>query len=134
MDNDMAGDTVEKSAVSEALINRDKKKKKKRKHHHLGSDNSTRHDDGSNDHPRKKKKKKDMKVEEAGAAVAEPDVALEGHMVGDMMVLVDRSTGIVFSATERSENGQRKDIGRLSKLGSIELHMKQEEGKNMELF
>jgi hypothetical protein len=116
------------SLREETYIKREKKKKRNRS-------SSKEHKAVDNDRPRQKKEKTKVKdeytVENSPDPLPEP--ALEGSMIGDTMVLIDRSNGKVYSATDRLENGKLKYIGILSKSGSIELH-KSANGKNIVLF
>jgi len=61
----------------------------------------------------------------------EDEPVLEGSMVSDVLVLIDRKTGRVFSATEeRLKNGERKQVGCLDGKGQVELFQKPEEREN----
>jgi len=63
----------------------------------------------------------------------EDEPVLEGSMVSDVLVLIDRKTGRVFSATEeRLKNGERKQVGCLDGKGQVELFQKPEERENGE--
>lgn len=53
---------------------------------------------------------------------SESSSPLEGSMVGDIMVLIDRTKGVVFSTTDRDEHGARKQVG-IVKDGKIQLTM-----------
>jgi hypothetical protein len=119
------------SLRAETSIKREKKKKKKKRNR----SSSKEHKAADNDRPRKNKKKSKVKDEDTVENSPDPlpEPALEGSMIGDNMVLIDRNNGKVYSATDRLENGKLKDIGILSKSGSIELH-KSENGKNIVLF
>lgn len=76
--------------------------------------------------PKKRKKKKKKKRRESPSdgndnKARDEGPPLEGSMVGDRMVLIDRSNGVVFSATERNDDGTRKQIGGLKEDGRIEI-------------
>jgi len=56
------------------------------------------------------------------------EVVLEGSMISDIFVLIDRKGGKVYSATEqRLENGERKLVGRLDEKGGVVLFPKNEQ-------
>jgi hypothetical protein len=46
---------------------------------------------------------------------------LEGTMVGNNMVLIDRKTGQAYSSTDRKRDGKRKRIGYMDDLGVVVL-------------
>jgi hypothetical protein len=70
---------------------------------------------------KEKKKKKDKKpannsekpVSDNESPTDEDPPVLEGSMVEDQMVLIDRTKGIVYSGLERLRNGDLKPIGKL---------------------
>jgi hypothetical protein len=78
------------------------------------------------DSPKKKKKKKRKKKskketsqhgKDSDSEQVDAPPTLEGAMVDDQMVLIDRTTGKVYSSTEQLENGERKEIGCVGKNG-----------------
>ena len=61
----------------------------------------------------------------------ENEIILEGSMVSDTLVLIDRKAGRVYSATEdRLDNGERKQVGRLDGKGQVVLFHKIDEREN----
>ena len=88
--------------------------------------------------PQKKKKKSKKRVrqetstsepksQKEESTLSEQDgINLEGHMIGDEMVLIDRSSGKVYSALETTENGSRRQVGRLVSSSN--------EGERVDLF
>jgi hypothetical protein len=55
---------------------------------------------------------------------------MEGKMIGNNMVLIDRKAGKVYSSTDRRRNGKRKKIGRLDDLGLVVLKNKRKKNCN----
>lgn len=109
-----------------------KKKKRKRK-----SKKNKRKEDATNESsslPVTKKIKVADEREDESSSDLPPDslsdVPLEGSMIGDTMILINRKEGKVYSALERLENGNLKEIGILSKKdGSVVLHKSENNGK-----
>jgi len=106
-----------------------KKRKKKRARQTLSScvcstDHLTKNDDDDGS-------KKDFKNENIIDDNDEDKITLEGSMVSDILILIDRKAGRVYSATEeRLQNGERKQVGRLDGKGRIVLFLKTEEREN----
>ncbi len=115
-------DTTKNSIVSsERLLKKSKKKKKKRNPSGDSLDKIRNDDENTVD-----------KVGSHGGEMAENDTGnetvLEGSMVMDVLVLIDRASAKVFSATEELlENGDRKQIGRLDGNGEVVLFQNTEE-------
>ncbi len=80
-------------------------------------------------------KKKSKKKKSKHVMQQEDDSSpLEGTMIGDQMVLVDRmNTGIVYAGTERLEDGTRKPIGKVLSDGTIQIGKNCNEG-SMDVF
>lgn len=99
---------------------RKKKKKKKRGRHSSETDDLVV---DKTSEPRKKKKRGEN-GSHAGEEVDDSNVeeSLEGAMVNGEMVLIDRKSGKVYSGLERTEKGERIEIGEVSKSGSIVLN------------
>ena len=116
--------TVKDSGVSsEKLPKKTKKKKKKKKRNSSsGSLDKIRNDDENSGD------KIGSKRGEAAGIDTEDEIVLEGSMVMDVLVLIDRANAKVYSATEELlENGERKQIGRLDGNGQVVLFQKNEE-------
>lgn len=115
--------------VKEKKAKKSKKKKSKKKRSRSSSKNEDLVIGESDENSRKKKKTKpDTEVDEEFQE-SNVEESLEGALVDGEMVLIDRKSGKVFSGLERRENGERKEIGTVSKSGSIVLN-KTEKGKN----
>jgi hypothetical protein len=92
----------------------------------------------------KKAKKKKKRSKQKSNSVSNPveteepsqgngdEVPLEGCMIDDQMVLLDRVKGKVYSMTERLDDGDYLQIGTVGKDGKITLS-KQESGKTKPL-
>lgn len=86
---------------------------------------------------RKKRKKnksspdqKDLKEPPSGSTSDDEPSPLEGTLVDGQLVLVDRAAKKVYSASERLENGDRKQIGNVTDDGKMQLfEEKQTPGK-----
>ncbi|VEU40773.1 unnamed protein product [Pseudo-nitzschia multistriata] len=96
-----------------------KKKRKKKKNNKISEQNSP----GKN---------KDEDVEHFDNTnyndVINDEVVLEGAMISELFVLIDRKGGKVYSATEqRLENGNRQQIGCLDGNGGVVIFQKTEE-------
>ena len=122
---------------------RKKKSKKKRK---KKSDDEAIHKDDDNDNGSKRNLKKRRRSSDLSASIDKEDPdpsasavsALEGRMVPSdpidpsselMMVLVDTTLGVVLSGTDRTENGDRIQIGKLVN-GEVVLDRSSEGGSN----
>jgi hypothetical protein len=106
-----------------------KRKKKKRAKQVLSSSVC------SSDHPNNDDdcdgSKKDVNNENIADNNNEDGIVLEGSMVADSLVLIDRKAGRVYSATdERLQNGDRKQVGRLDGKGRVVLFPRTEEREN----
>jgi len=108
-----------------------KKKKKKRKRQNISSTGVS-----SSDEPLNNDDSGGSKVDfhgEDGGDNGVNETVLEGSMVSDILVLIDRKAGKVYSATEeRLENGERKEVGRLDGKGQVVLFHNTEEAENEE--
>jgi hypothetical protein len=94
------------------------KKSKKRSKKKLKTDKTGAHEN-STDH------EEDTSIPGDESGTSSPN--LEGQMVGDTMVLIDRASGKIFSAFERlEESGDRKQIGTIQN-GDIQLYSQQED-------
>jgi hypothetical protein len=95
------------------------------------------------DSPKKKKKKKRKKKskketsqhgKDSDSEQVDAPPTLEGAMVDDQMVLIDRTTGKVYSSTEQLENGDRKEIGCVGKNGVAILLEVKTSGKHIHVL
>jgi len=98
------------------------KKKKSKKKRRCSSSNNDDLVVGETDvSQRKKKKTKTNRDFDKEAQESDVEESLEGALVDGEMVLIDRKSGKVYSGLDRRENGERKEIGKVSKSGSIVL-------------
>lgn len=115
--------------VKENKAKKSKKKKSKKKR----SRGSSKNEDlvvGETDvnSVKKKKTKTDTEVDEEFQE-SNIEESLEGALVDGEMVLIDRTSRKVYSGLERRENGERKEIGTVSKSGSIVLNKTEKDTK-----
>lgn len=115
------------SAKETTTYPKQKKKKKRKKR--------TRQDESSSsDHPMNDDNNGvqiDFHSGKVGDETNENEIILEGSMVSDTLVLIDRKAGRVYSATEeRLDNGERKQVGRLDGEGQVVLFHKTDEREN----
>lgn len=99
------GDQLDNVPTKKKKGKEKKKKKKKMRQRTNEKGSKTRKDGNSSD------------VE--GLNTSDSSVTLEGCLVDDVLVLIDRSKGIVYSATDVSENGNRKEVGKLDNDGGV---------------
>lgn len=124
MDNAESSEQPPRGVKRDHKKTKEKKKKKRRRQ-------NAEPEGGSIVRPSKEKERRKLNDEESpknfsADPLAEP--TLEGAMVGDTMVLIDRDGGKVYSATERLGNGKLKEVGKISKTGTIEIR-KSEKGE-----
>ena len=110
------------------------KKKKKRKQKSKKNKRKKDNTDDSSSLPVTKKIKVADEIKDESSSDLPPDslseVPLEGSMIGGTMVLINRKEGKVYSALERLENGNLKEIGIVSKKdGSVILYKSEINGK-----
>ena len=107
-----------------------KRKKKKRAKQVLSSSVcSSDHPNNDDDHDGSKKDINNESIADNNSN--EDGIVLEGSMVADILVLIDRKAGRVYSATdERLQNGNRKQVGRLDEKGQVVLFPSTEEREN----
>ncbi|CAJ1967107.1 unnamed protein product [Cylindrotheca closterium] len=120
-------------AGEEERAKKRKQKKSKRKRHSSPSNNEDLVVGETDVSPRKKKKAKKSRDVADKDQESNVEESLEGSLVDGEIVLIDRKSGKVYSGLERGENGGRKEIGKASESGSIDLY-KSEKGtvKNTE--
>lgn len=116
--------TAKDSEVSSnKLPNKTKKKKKKKSRNSSGGSLDKIRNDDENSGDTIGSKRGEVADIETG-----DEIVLEGSMVMDVLVLIDRANAKVYSATEElSENGERKQIGSLDGNGQVVLFQKTEE-------
>ena len=105
-----------------------KSKKKRRSSPSNDEDLVVGETDVSPRNKKKTKKSRDFDEEDQQSNVEE---SLEGSLVDGEVVLIDRKSGKVYAGLERGEDGERKEIGKISESGSIILY-KSENGKKMQ--
>lgn len=90
----------------------------------------------SNEHPNKRNSYGSLKDDDSDCGEdtnnGEEDFILEGSMVSDIFVLIDRKAGRVYSATDRLQNGDRRQIGSLNEKGEVVLSPRTEEAESVE--
>jgi hypothetical protein len=124
-------DTLLVETESVSAKKKDKKEKKREKRARKSEDSKSKDLQPENTtsspspakkkHKKEKKKKKEKKpandsekpASDDEAASDEDPPVLEGSMVEDQMVLIDRTKGIVYSGLDRRRNGDLKPIGKL---------------------
>lgn len=116
------------NVVKEKKAKKSKKKKSKKKRLRTSS-NTEDLVVGETDVHSRKKKRKSTDSEDEEFQDSNVEESLEGALVDGEMVLIDRKSCKVYSGLERRENGERKEIGTVSKSGSVFLS-KTEEGKS----
>mmetsp|Transcript_22641 Transcript_22641/g.55958 ORF Transcript_22641/g.55958 Transcript_22641/m.55958 type:complete len:138 (-) Transcript_22641:917-1330(-) len=132
MEDEELKDDEKETVVKEEKAKKAKKgkKKKSKKKRRCSSSNNDDLVVGETDvSQRKKKKTKTNRDFDKEAQESDVEESLEGALVDGEMVLIDRKSGKVYSGLDRRENGERKEIGKVSKSGSIVLK-KAEKGKN----
>jgi hypothetical protein len=112
----------------------ERKRKRKEDEHTFPPESLTQDSQAKKRKKNKPKKKKNTRAKEIVLSerchsddVDEPS-PLEGSMVSGQMVLIDRSKGIVFAATDREGNGARKQVG-IVKDGKMQLTVNATPGK-----
>ena len=146
MINDTSTKSHEPTETATHKSKKDRKKKKSKKRKKKSDDEAIhKDDDNDNDNDSKRNLKKRRRSSDLSASIDEenPDPsasasALEGRMVPSdpidpsselMMVLVDTTLGVVLSGTDRTENGDRIQIGKLIN-GEVVLDKSSEGGSN----
>lgn len=121
-----------KGEENESGLREEKTKKRKKKNSGKKRRRTSSTEDlvlGHDETPRKKNKTNHNSGISKEEEEPQLDESLEGALVNGEMILIDRISGKVYSGLERTENGDRKEIGRVSRSGSIILD-KPDKGKN----
>ena len=125
-------DNEKESLLKEEKAKKNKKSKKKKKRHRISLTTGELVVCESNKKNSKKKKSnngdRSVKVLQ-NLEVSQVEESLEGALVDGEMVLINRTSGKVYSGIERTENGEHEVIGTVSRSGSIILD-KPGEGKD----
>lgn len=115
-------------SIDDSIIGRKKMKKKKARRDKSPSVRSL-------DHPNSYDVNSGSKIDFDNGKIAddddEDDLVLEGSMVSGILVLINRKTGKVYSATAgRLEKGERQQVGRVNGIGKVVLFRNTEEKEN----